>query len=401
MADSTLRRPGDERGIALVVALLALLVISMLATVLMMSVNVDTKITGHGLRVTEALNNAEAGIGEVQARIAAGDIDLNSNPRAVAQIFNTPAGNVPVLGTDSTGLATAQPAGAWLAYSTATRGPRALTVHYKTDAARSVIYRYDPNQNPTVQTTSGSPIYVITSTGTASTDVRTVCAEIYSKPITAHTFGAMVANVSVSLKGTVDVCGRNHSASMPTGANDNVSYHTGTGDLAGTWSTGAVTKQGAANSTGNPGLSQNQTGPYTGANGFYAGPWDAFGMTQSQFFSWIGPAVSPPDPPTGLVYINGSAAYNGGDGQGVLYVTGDLRLNGNFTYRGLIYVEGDLQINGGAWVLGGLIVKGITEVKLANGTASVFYSSEMISQAASSAGGSFQRLSWREVPSPS
>ncbi len=73
-------------------------------------------------------------------------------------------------------------------------------------------------------------------------------------------------------------------------------------------------------------------------------------------------------------------------------------MNGNFTYRGLVYVEGDLQINGGAWVLGGLIVKGITDIKLANGTASVFYSSEMISQAASSAGGSFQRLSWREVP---
>jgi Tfp pilus assembly protein PilX len=397
MADSIPRRPDGERGIALVVALLVLMVISMLATVLMMSVNVDTKITGHGLRVTEALNYAEAGIGEAQARIATGDIDLNSNPRAVAQIFNTPSGNVPVLGTDSTGLATAQPTGAWLAYSTASRGPRALTVHYRTDAARSVIYRYDPNQNPAVQTASGSPIYVITSTGTAGTDARTVCAEIYSKPITAHTFGAMVANVSVSLKGTVDVCGHNHSVSMPTGAGDG--YHTGTGDLPGTWSSGGVSVQGAAYTDGNPGLAQNQTGPYTGPNGFYAGPWDALGMTQSQFFSWIGPAVSPPDPPMGLVYINGSAAYNGGDGQGVLYVTGNLVMNGNFTYRGLIYVEGDLQINGGAWVLGGLIVKGITEVKLANGNASVFYSSEMISQAASSAGGSFQRLSWREIPS--
>jgi hypothetical protein len=186
---------------------------------------------------------------------------------------------------------------------------------------------------------------------------------------------------------------------MPTGANDDVGYHTGTGDLPGTWSTGAVTQQGAANSDGNPGISQNQTGPYTGPNGFYAGPWDVFGWTQSQFFSWIGPPVSPPNPPEGLVYINGSAAYHGGDGQGVLYVTGNLVMNGNFTYRGLIYVEGDLQINGGAWVLGGLIVKGITEVKLANGTAAVLYSSEMISQAASAAGGNFQRLSWREVPS--
>ena len=391
--------PDGERGIALVVALLALLVISMLATVLMISVNVDTKITGHGLRVAEALNNAEAGIGEVQARIAQGDIDLASNPRAVAQIFNTLPGSVPVLGTDSTGLATAQPAGAWLAYSTATRDPRVLTVQYKTDAARSVIYRYDPSLNPAVQTASGSPIYVVTSTGTAGSDVRTVRAEIYPKPVIINTFGAMVANISVELQGTVNICGYNHSASMPTAAVDAPMYHTGVGDLAGTWSTGPVTViSHEASSLGDPDIIQSQTLPYTGPNGFYAGPWDVFGMSQSQFFTWIGSPVSQPNPPVGLVYIDGDAAYNDGDGTGVLYVTGDMTMNGHFTYRGLIYVEGNLHLNGQAWILGGLIVNGITEIKLANGTASVFYSSDMISQAASSSDGSFQRLSWRELP---
>ncbi len=132
--------PRGERGIALVVALLVLLVLSMLAVVLMVSVNVDTRITSHGLRETAALNNAEAGIGEAQARIRKGDISLSSsNPRAVAQIFNAAAGSVPVLGADSTGLATAQPAGSWLAYSTAARGPNVLTVEFKTDPARSFI----------------------------------------------------------------------------------------------------------------------------------------------------------------------------------------------------------------------------------------------------------------------
>ena len=104
------------------------------------------------------------------------------------------------------------------------------------------------------------------------------------------------------------------------------------------------------------------------------------------------------DPPVGLVYIDGDAAYNDGDGTGVLYVTGDMTMNGHFTYRGLIYVEGNLHLNGQAWILGGLIVNGMTEIKLANGTASVFYSSDMISEAASSSDGSFQRLSWRELP---
>lgn len=398
MADHPLQRPSGERGVALVVALLVLLVVSLLAVVLLVSVNVNTKITSHGLRETKALNAAEAGIGEVQARIANGDITLNNIPRAVAQIFNVAAGSVPVLGVDSTGLATAQPAGAWLPYSTPTRGPRVLTVQYKTDPARTLIYKYDSAHNPAVQAASGSPIYVITSTGVVGGDVRAVRTEVYMKPVPATTYGAVVANVGVQLKGTVNICGHNHTSSMPTGASDDPLYHTGTGDLAGTWSTGAVTEQGAASSLGSPDTAQYRTGPYTGSNGFYAGPWDVFGMSQSQFFSWIGSPVAPPNPPTGLVYINGSASYHGGDGTGVLYVTGNLTVNGNFTYRGLIYVEGDLQINGGAWILGALIVKGNTTIKLANGTASVFYSSDMISQAASSAGGDFQRLSWRELP---
>ena len=106
----------------------------------------------------------------------------------MAQIFNVASGSVPVLGTDSTGFATAQPAGAWLPYSTATRGPNVLTVQYKTDPARTFVYKYDATKNPAVQPTSGSPIYVITSTGTAGGDVRRVRAEIYARPVIANVF---------------------------------------------------------------------------------------------------------------------------------------------------------------------------------------------------------------------
>ncbi len=393
--------PRGERGIALVVALLVLLVLSMLAVVLMVSVNVDTRITSHGLRETAALNNAEAGIGEAQARIRKGDISLSSsNPRAVAQIFNAAAGSVPVLGADSTGLATAQPAGSWLAYSTAARGPNVLTVEFKTDPARSFIYKYDETKDPPIQTTSGFPIYVITSTGTAGGDRRRIRSEVYQKPVPATVYGAVTANVIVNLTGSAYVCGHNHSASTPTSYPDAAPYpyHTGTGDLAGVWSTDAITIGGSANPQGSPDTASYRTGPYTGPNGFYSGPWDVFGMTQSDFFSWIGPPVSPPNPPLGLVFINGDVSYQGGDGTGLLYVKGDMTVNGNFTYRGLIYVEGDLKINGTTWILGGMIVQGSTEIKIANGTCDVLYSSEMIEQAISSAGGQFVRLSWREIP---
>src|SRR6185369_9039075 len=95
------RNVENERGIALVMALLVLLVLSLLAVVLMMSVNVDTKIAGHNQRESDALNVAQAGLSEAMTRLAdPTDINLNNNPRAVAQIFNVAAGSVPVLGVD-------------------------------------------------------------------------------------------------------------------------------------------------------------------------------------------------------------------------------------------------------------------------------------------------------------
>jgi Tfp pilus assembly protein PilX len=410
MGCPTVTRNSDERGMALVIALLVLLVLSLLATVLMVSVNVETKLAGHGVRETSALNVAEAGIGEAQARIADGSLIgvLAENPRHVAQIFNAPAGSVPVPGADTTGFATAQPTGSWLTYSRATQGPGVLTIEYKTNAARDSIYRYSPSTTPPVQTFSGFPIYRVTSTGTIGEDRRIIQTEVYATPVPALVQGAVMSNVPVDLGGSIMVDGHNHSSSMPTGTVNSNLNPTGTDpyhldpatDVAGVWGTNSVTGGGNSVNQGNPPFAQNQVGPYPNPpTGFFRGPWDVFSMTQSQFFTWIGPPVAtPPDPIIGPVYIDGDAAYHGGSGEGVLYVNGDLTINAGFTFRGLIYVEGDLKLNGHCWVLGAIIVKGATEVKIANGTADVYYSADMIAQAAGYAAGNFTRFSWRELP---
>jgi hypothetical protein len=149
---------GGERGVALVMALLVLLVMALLAAVLMMSISINRKVAGNDLRMSKALNTAEAGVGEALARIRSGDLPLPlNNPKAVGQIFLCAAGSVPVLGTDSVAVETRQPAGQWLNYSPATPGPDALTVHFKTDAARTVIYRYDNTLTPPINTLSGFP----------------------------------------------------------------------------------------------------------------------------------------------------------------------------------------------------------------------------------------------------
>jgi len=280
--------PRDERGIALVMAMVMLVVIAALAVVLMVNLNVERKISGHDVRQTSSLNLADAGVGEALARIRDGDITL-ANPQSVAQIFLTNAGSVPVLGTDSTAMETKQPAGQWLNYSRATNGPDILTVEYKTNAARTVIYKYDNTRNPAIQAVSGLPIYHITSTGIEGSNRSRIVTDVIQKPFNAMLNGAFTAAVPIQFTGNAYVCGHNHSGSTPPGTRDPANcapYETGSGDLPPAWSTGGISTGGSANTNPAAANAPNQTG-------FYAGPWTMLQMGQSEFFSWSG-LRSPP-----------------------------------------------------------------------------------------------------------
>jgi len=79
-------------------------------------------------------------------------------------------------------------------------------------------------------------------------------------------------------------------------------------------------------------------------------------------------------------------------------VDGDLSLNSNFSYVGLIYIEGDLKINGNAWVLGGVVCRGRTLIKLAKGGFTGLYSYDAIVRSAARYSDRFINLSWRELP---
>jgi Tfp pilus assembly protein PilX len=404
-------RNPNERGIALVIALLVLMVITMLAVVMMMTVTMERRTAGHDMRASEALNVAEAGVNEAVSLIRHQDINLSpANPRAVAQVFLASAGSVPSLGTDSVGVATKQPAGSWLPYSTAGRSPDALTVAFKTDAAKTDVYRYDATVTPNVHLGgSGLPIYEITSTGTTGSARRRVVTDVIQKPFYLNAKGALAAGQPINFIGNAIVCGYNHSADTPNDAGMNgrdvnpqchVPWETASGDLVAAWSTGVVQNGGAAYQAGAaPVWATNQTG-------FYTGPWDAFNMSQADFLGWIGaPVNGVPGNLNGIYYIDNNSipgdqsknvGIHGGDGEGLLYVDGDLTINAQFYYRGLIYVEGDLTMNGQAWVLGGVIVKGRSTVRQ-NGGATILYSSDAITRALAKYGGQFVTLSWREL----
>jgi len=89
-------------------------------------------------------------------------------------------------------------------------------------------------------------------------------------------------------------------------------------------------------------------------------------------------------------------------GAGILFVNGPLTLNGNFDFTGIIIVKGALRVNGagGQSLCGAIIASGSPAVNLdVSGTASLVYSSAAVAQA--------QRLglnvvlrSWREVKAP-
>ena len=403
----------NQRGVALVIAVMVLVVLSLLAVVMMATITSDKKVGGHSTRESAALNVAEAGISEACARLRNQDINLNNNARGVAQIFNTGAGTVPVLGVDSTGYATAQTAGQWLRYTNATRGTGTLTITYKTNKLKTVIYKYDPTLNPAVQAGTGSPIYVITSTGREGADVRTVVAEVFQKPLNLAVNGAFCGGQDVKFTGNAFACGYNHRGDTPAGTGASGRAGAGgcaenlaatppqweypTGTLPGLWTTGPPGgSTPGGNADGAPQLSE-------GNPTFYAGPWVALGMTQAEFYAWIGaPIAAMPASPNGIYYIDNNAtkqdatgAWSANSGAGLLYVDGDLTMNNNFVWRGMIYVEGDIKVNGSAWTLGSVIAKGKSSIKF-NGGATVLYSAESIQQNIAKFGGKFCNLSWIE-----
>ena len=395
----------DQRGIALVAVLLVLAALSLVVLALMLTTNTETQIAGRNVREQQALNAAEAGVSEATERIRKGDVPDDANPRMVTQIYLAPSGSLPALGADTTVLATQQPAGGWLKYSSGDQDADALTIRYKTDPARSVIYRYDPAQNPPVQTSSGSPVYVITSVGHDGDARRRVITETAKLPVAFNPRAAVAANQAIEFSGNSNVCGFNHQAATEEGTKGREECRGSelpSGHVPGAWSTEAISSAGSSQQDGLPNATlDHQTG-------FYEGPWEALGMTSSQFWSWVGPPLgAAPDPPVGIVHLDnndtprdrsGSFAIRGGRGEGFLYVDGDLTINANFRFEGLIYVEGNLKINGNAWILGSVIIDGrpAHPVTLANGDCTVLYSLDAITDELGRYGGRFVTISWRE-----
>ncbi len=408
----------EERGFALIVAMLSLLVLAMFSAILLMSAAVQTRIAGQDARRARALDLAEAGVAEAITRLKSGDVPLALNPRMVTQVFNTAAGSVPVLGTDSTALATSQAAGQWLNYSASGCDPGALTIRFKTDASRTVIYRYDSSRNPAVNTVSGQPIFEITSTGTVGSTQRTIVVEVVSRPPSLNAKGAITSGGQIQVGNSDYICGYNHSLSTPdwtsrycgrSGPNPGVdpahstcsAYETGTGNVAAIWGAGQVQPTSTPPLWGSPAA-------LSGQSGMYSGPWDALGMTQAAFQAWLPPRrTTAPASWNGSFYLDKNATLGDSNspgwtlsnvtGEGFLYIEGQVQVTGTFFWKGLVYVNGQFQHQGTIWILGGFV--GQYQNQTENQSGAILYSKDAIDFYLSQYAGVYTRLSWREASS--
>jgi hypothetical protein len=364
----------------------------------------------------QTLNIAEAGVGEAEARIGNQETLMDpSDPNDACLVFNTIAGSVPVVGADTIALATGQPVGSYLNYTTATRTPDNLLIGWKKNTAGTAVMRYDASKNPAIQTLTGAPIFTITSTGRVGQTRRTIVTEVIQKPYPVLALGAFTANVYIEDLGNAVICGYDHNTNtpindgnkgrgvMPGDIDHCIDNETGivANDRPGVWCGAPITAGGASKTYGSPDTLGGQ-----GQQNFYAGPWDCFGMTQADFWSFVGMPKNPASISdwNGILYVDDNTTTqdgscdlgpNGVDAEGLLYVDGDLHLNSNFSYKGLVYVEGDITVNGNAWILGAIVARGKTKIKV-NGNMTVLYSGETITQQITKYGSQFVTLSWRE-----
>ena len=339
----------NERGVALVMAIVVLLVISALAAIVMGNLAIERRIGGHGLRATRGLHLAEAGIAEALSRIRSGDLALDvNNPKAVARIFLVDAGSLPKVGADTVALASVQPEDERLEYSTASNGEDALTISFKIDPATGRIVRHDEARSPALNDRTGLPVYVVTATGRVNGDRSTVVTEVVRKPWHPVLSAAFTCGVAVKTDGNVALCGYAHSDAANaglgtqgrTGADAGMKVEPGEGDLPALWTNAAFSDGGGTWLAGSP------VATMTEQVGFPEGPWEVLGLSEREFYQRIGKPVTDVktlesvglwlDEDGGAQTQSGSFTLSDLEGEGILYVDGDLTLVGPFHYRLLL-----------------------------------------------------------------
>ena len=405
----------DERGTGLVFAILIVGAVVVLGMTLAFLTRTDVNISRHQTQYVEALFVAEAGVEEALHRLALADpTNLNVNgstinaairdpssppdPDWAARIFLCNPGAEPGAPVGEYHTVTVQDAGSWLEYSSSDDLDKAITIQHKwkdlnDDGIRDAdeIVLYDVSKFPPENFSTGKPVEVITVTGKDATAERKIVVEAIRFPLNINVRAALLCDRGVDVRGNVSVCGHDHSIATPTftmipgcknwEACNPGGDHLASGCLIGIVTTGdEVDRRGSTDLGGYPGPMDTSS-----TNQFYSLA-QTLGISQDDVDLILAGAdfhdVGEADPQEGITYVENAggarAMWNNGVGSGLLYVTGDLEVSGNFIYRGLVYIEGDFKITGTPWILGAVVVRGISDYAFTGGNPAILYSSEAI-----------------------
>jgi hypothetical protein len=421
---STRHRLQNENGTAMVIALMALVVLTILGTLFLAQTKTETQIAGLDQRSNQALVHAEAGYGEVLARMSDSKDSVNYiGPPPYQWATQRGWGRYLVLAngnssqdpnrnrTASDGLDNdldgSTDEGDEVYPETLTRqGGDAINypwvqVHYKLNGANQVVlfgdHDKDINTPPQANLQYGLPMIVVTAFGGQGTAQRTVEVEAVRPPVEILD-GALYSEVdNFTFNGTQFlVSGLDH---------DPV---TGAAIVGGTEVPGMLT-------TGNPdnitsALSGQQVNNVEGVGGEPSiTRADVDVDLQALHDTYVAQAevTLPPDTYSGMswgdldhytcVYCTGDMHISGNcSGGGILIVDGDFVLSGSFTWYGVVLVMGNVTFTGGGsgiHIYGSCLTQGaLTSI---GGNADIFYSSEALNRL--NALSPYVVYNWREL----
>lgn len=421
-----LKRERDERGSALLISLLVLLSLTLIGGLFMAQTKTETQIAGHDVRWNQALYHAEAGYGEVLARMSDARDTTNfigetggwtGNPgwgRYVVLTGGESADDPGYGDTESDNLdndddgqvdendehypevATAQ-SGNTVSYPWA-------KVRYKLTPANQVVLYGDHDRNaqtpPVENIVRGFPVIQVTAQGTQGTANRTLEVEAIKVPLQIVDAATYAEDDDFAFNGTQFlISGQDWDP-------DTGMVVPGNPDVPGIMTTGDPNAiEGALNQQQQNNVEGSGAEPSVDPS-----PIDLdLQALRDEYLSFVEhtiPQGTYSDVSWGsrteytVVHCTGDMHVSGGgaSGGGLLIVDGDFDCSGQFTWYGLVLVLGDITFTGGGsgiHIWGCVLTQGGIDQQTVSGNADIFYSSIALQRLTAVA--PYQVTAWQEL----
>ena len=414
----------NETGAAMVIALMTLTLLTMAVVLFIAQTKTETQISGHDMRSTQALYNAEAGYAEMLARLSderdaenyigqaqggwvaepgwgrylvLGDGNSADDPDRSATemdgLDNNGDGNIDEGGENYPEVKTKQAGEDIVNYPW-------VSVHYKLNTTSQVILFGDHDSDlltpPQPNIITGYPMIVVTANGGQGSADRTIEVEAVKQPFEVLNTAAYSEDDDFKFNGT---------QFLVSGADWDPVTET---VIAGNPEVpGLLTTADPDNITDELSGAQENNVEGTGAEPSVQSTTidlDLEALRESfiGLAEYVVPAGAYDDVSWGdydnytVVHCTGDLQLSGnGMGGGVLVVDGNLKIAGQFTWYGVVLVMGDVELTGGGagvHIYGATLAEGDLTI---SGNADLLYSSLALSRLAALS--PYVVFNWREV----